>query len=94
MKLEMHTENLTLLRNCSLQIFSAATGQVYGIWKHPDGTRFVVARKLPIGEYLDYYRDRRDELYLDRQLNYWLPLHHCSCTMEAKQYLNTIGDLR
>lgn len=94
MKLKVYTYGLTLQWNCPIQTFSAVTGQVYGVWKHPDETCFMVMRRLPTEEYLEYYRDRRDELYLDKGLHYWLPQHHCYRHLEVEQYLDTIGDLR
>ena len=96
MQIQMRQEPNKSLKDCfkNMQIYTACTGQVYGIWNHPNATRFVVMRRLPTAEYLEYYRDRRDELYLDKQLYYWLPLYHCSCHLEAEQYIETIIDLR
>lgn len=69
MQIQMRQEPDKSLKDCSknMQIYPACKGQVYGIWNHPKASRFVVMRRLPTAEYLEYYRDRRDELYLDKQ---------------------------
>lgn len=66
--------------------------QEYIILPHSyhDGQRYVIYRKLPAWEYLRYYTDRKNEIYVDGNGEHWLWIKECSTATEANRELGEL----
>ena len=61
----------------------------YTIW-YNEGM-YMVLRSLPQAEYMEHYRERRPEIFVDRRNHYWLRLENLHSQKEAECLLVQIG---
>lgn len=70
-------------------VYTSAHGQKYAIVEREQDC--IVLRKLPDAEFNGYYRHRRHEVHVDKDLAYWLRLSLAPNFHEAQAFLKKIG---
>ena len=68
---------------------SKPNSRQYAIWY--DGEKYMVLRKLPQCEYIEHYRERRQEIFADKGNDYWLQLDIFCAPKDAEESLAEIG---